>query len=311
MKRAIITGATGTIGMALIRVLLQENWSVTALVNPDSRRLERLPKEDHLQVVRCALGELRTLDSSMIGRADAFFHLGWCGTTGALRNDCHLQSLNVEYSIDAVELAARCGCQVFVGAGSQAEYGRCEGRLTADTPTHPETGYGVAKLCAGQMTRLRCEQLGIRHVWTRILSIYGPYDTENSMIMSGIETLLRGGIPAFTPGEQQWDYLYCEDAARALYLAALRGVSGKIYPVGSGGTRLLKDYIEIMRCSVEHRTGRTAEVGIGRIPYQPGQVMYLCADLSELTQDTGFMPQISFEDGIAQTINWCINHTEG
>ena len=62
-------------------------------------------------------------------------------------------------------------------------------------------GYGIAKLCAGQMSRIMCSSLGIRHVWARILSIYGPYDTENSMVMSTVIKLRRGERPLFTAGE--------------------------------------------------------------------------------------------------------------
>ena len=53
---------------------------------------------------------------------------------------------------------AKLGCYKFIGAGSQAEYGRVEGKLTALTLTFPENGYGIAKLCAGQMSRILCEQ---------------------------------------------------------------------------------------------------------------------------------------------------------
>ena len=47
-----------------------------------------------------------------------------------------------------------------------------------------------------------------------------------------------------------------------------------------------------------------AKLGVGEVPYGPKQVMYLCADIDELKKDTGFEPQISFEDGIRKTIDW-------
>ena len=77
------------------------------------------------------------------------------------------------------------------------------------------------------MSRILCEQKQIEHIWTRILSIYGPYDGENTMIMSSIGKLLRGEKPALTKGEQQWDYLYSKDAGYAMYLLGEKGVSGK------------------------------------------------------------------------------------
>lgn len=90
----------------------------------------------------------------------------------------YLQNYNVIYALDAVELAHCCGCRTFVGAGSQAEYGRFEGKLRPDTPAFPENGYGMAKLCAGEMTRIQAHKYGIKHIWARILSVYGPYDRK-------------------------------------------------------------------------------------------------------------------------------------
>ena len=157
-----------------------------------------------------------------------FYHFAWKGTTGAARNDMRLQNDNVKYTLDAVNAAHRFGCHTIIGAGSQAEYGRVEGVLTSSTPVFPENGYGIAKLCAGQMSRILCEQHHMKHIWTRILSIFGPFDGEQSMVMSTIRNLLTGNRPALTKGEQQWDYLYSVDAGRAMYAIGESGIHGKV-----------------------------------------------------------------------------------
>ncbi len=306
MNRVIITGATGAIGMALIKELLEKKIEVLVIVRPDSGRVDRLPVHEHLRVLRCPLDALDTVTREEIGNFDICFHLAWVGTIGPQRDDLYLQLKNVQYTLDAVHMAHRLNCKVFVGAGSQAEYGRVEGKLTSKTPANPVMGYGIAKLCAGQMSRLECRKLGIRHEWTRILSVYGPYDGEATMITSGIRHMLRGERSGFSKGEQQWDYLYSEDAAYALYLIALKGRDGAVYPLGSGMARPLYEYIGTMRASI----GKEAEAGIGDLPYREGQIMYLCADIGELTADTGFQPRISFEEGIRKTIAWC-RSTEG
>ena len=112
--------------------------------------------------------------------------------------------------------------------------------LNASTPAFPENGYGIAKLCTGQMTKVLCEQKGIRHIWTRILSIYGPFDGAKTMVMSTIVSLLKGGRPQCTAGEQMWDYLYSADAGYAMYLLGEKGVSGKTYCIGGGTARPLR-----------------------------------------------------------------------
>lgn len=312
MRQAIITGPTGAVGMALIDNLISEGIKVAAIVRPGSKRAERIPIHELVTKVECELSELDKLPELLsrsgfeTGSAECrqeglvFYHLGWDGTFGNSRNNMHGQNLNVKYSLDAVDAAHACGCEVWIGTGSQAEYGRFEGKLNASVPAFPENGYGIAKLCAGQMTRIACEQAGMRHVWTRILSIYGPYDGDGTMVMSTIAALLNGETPKCTKGEQQWDYLYSKDAGRALMLIGEKGVSGKTYCIGSGKTRPLSEYIEVIRDTVN----KSADIDFGAVPYAPKQVFYLCADIEDLKKDTGFEPQTEFEDGIKSTVEY-------
>lgn len=304
MKKAVITGPTGAIGMALIQCLADNGIDVVAVVRPGSARADRISESEHVSVVYCDLKELDKLPSLIEGGADVFYHFAWDGTFGDSRNNMYLQNNNVKYALDAVDAAYELGCKTFIGAGSQAEYGRFEGDLNASVPAFPENGYGIAKLCAGQMTRIACQQKGIRHIWTRILSIYGPYDGDKTMVSSTIIKLMNSEKPSCTKGEQMWDYLYSKDAARAFMMLADGGVDGKVYCLGGGTARPLKDYINLIRDAV----GNDVEIGFGDIPYSDKQVMHLCADIKELTKDTGFTPVYTFEQGIGETVDWWRGH---
>ena len=134
----------------------------------------------------------------------------------------------------------------------------------------------------------------------RILSVFGVGSIPNSIIPSSIDKFLKHEHAAFTKGEQLWDFLYCDDAALAFYLIGERATESKLYPLGSGQPRPLADYITAMRDVVDP----TAPLFLGELPYPPGQVMRLCADLSELTADTGFAPEVGFEKGIELTAAW-------
>ncbi len=300
MNRIVLTGPTGSIGIALINYCIENNTEVYAICRKHSKRIDRIPKHSLVHVLECNLEELAQMDTTGIPACHVFYHFGWGATIGEDRNNTSLQLKNIEYTLDAAALAERLGCQAFVGAGSQAEYGRFEGALNASVPAFPENGYGIAKLCAGQLSRLECNKRGIRHVWARILSVYGPCDSDKTMITATIGKLLKGELPALTRGEQKWDYLYSADAARALYLLGEKGKNNKIYCIGSGVVRPLAEYIRIMRDAINPK----AELGFGQVPYGEGQVMYLCADITDLKEDTGFQPEISFEEGIRQTIAW-------
>ena len=301
IQTAVVSGPTGAIGTALCRKLSEQGIIVYALVWPGSKRAVHLMNLPGVKVIDCDISELAGFSSYASGvSADAFFHLAWMSTTGISRNDMNAQIHNIQYTLDAVHAASILGCSVFVGAGSQAEYGRVDHALAPDTPCFPENGYGMAKLCAGQMSRIECEKLGIDHIWPRILSVYGPYDGPNAMIPQVIRKLIVGEKPLLTAGEQIWDYLYAEDAADALYRLALYGKNSSIYPVGSGKARPLKEYIETIRDLIDP----SLSLGFGEIPYSENQVMHLEADISALKRDTGFERHTDFQTGIRRTIDY-------
>lgn len=303
LQSAVITGPTGAVGLALCRELLARGWQVYAVCRPGTARAARLPQHENLHRIDCDMSDAARLPECIPAGADAMFHLAWGHTMGDGRNDMLAQNENVRYTIEHIRAAARLGCKVFVGAGSQAEYGRVEGMLRPETPCFPENGYGMAKLCAGQMTRVEAEKLGLRHIWVRILSVYGPGDNENAMVPGLIRTLLRGECPALTAGEQLWDYLYSEDAAKALAELALHGQSGKVYPLGSGRAVPLKEYVQTLRDLIDP----ALPLGLGQRAYAPRQVMHLQADISALQQDTGYAPDTPFAAGAAKTIDWYRN----
>lgn len=296
MNKAIVTGASGMIGSALIKLLLKEDYEIIAIVRPNSKKINNIPKDDNVKIVECDLSNLKSLFDKF-SDCELFFHFGWAATMGQARDDAHLQLKNIEYALDAVNLAKNSGCKTFVGAGSQAEYGLTDEKLSPNTPVNPITGYGIAKYTAGKLTKLLCNQLGIKYNWGRILSVYGPGD-NNSMVMSCINSILNNEEFNTTKGDQLWDYIYCDDCARAFYDIAEKGVDGKVYTIGSGNAFPLKEYIKIIRDVVNPNF----EIGFGKIDYYPNQVMCLCGDISELTEDTGFKPKMEFEEGIKRII---------
>lgn len=303
--RVVITGPTGAIGHALIEQCIKNGDEVLAICRKGSSRIKTLPQDSKVSVLELSLCDYEEYIKEAVSpdvSYDVFYHFAWESTTGASRNDTDSQSLNIRYALSAVKLAGFFGCKTFIGAGSQAEYGRVEGSLKPDTPAFPENGYGIAKLCAGQLTRILCGQLGIKHIWTRILSVYGPFDGEKTMVISSLRKMIKGEESLFTKGEQEWDYLFSEDAAKAMYLIAQKGIGNKIYVIGSGKTRKLMDYINVMDLKVNPAVHPV----LGAIPYSDKQVMYLCADISELTKDTGFVPAVDFEEGIEKTVQYVL-----
>lgn len=302
IKKAIVTGATGMIGSALIEHLVKEGIEVLAICRRESKRINNIPSNSLIKKVYCDLNEYNSI--IIDDQYDAFFHLAWKGTSGEERNDINMQIDNIKFTMDAINLAIRARCKIFIGSGSQAEYGRSDKDLSSETKVDPETGYGIAKYCSGKLGKIYAESKGIKFIWVRILSVYGPGDRENSMIMYIINSLLNKKVPKLTSGDQIWDYIYKDDAARALFYLAVNGKDGKTYCLGSGENRKLKEFVFDIRDNIDSNL----KLGFGEVPYGENQVMSLRTSIEELTKDTGFVPEISFEEGIRKTINYCRNN---
>lgn len=288
------------IGTALINECIKKGIEVYAVLRASSGKKMRLPESEKLHMVDCSLEELETLPQKIMEKCDTFYHIAW-GNTGENRNSStELQSRNIAYTLAAVKAAYALGCRRFIGAGSQAEYGPMDvDKISPDSPVNPTTPYGAAKLASGQLARMLCKELGMECIWPRIFSVYGIYEKETTMVASGLRKMLAGEKTSFTPALQRWDYLFSADAGRAYYLIGEKGKDGAVYCVGSGKAAPLKNYIEIMA----ELTG-AEETGIGVRPYPVGAVMNLCADISSLTADTGFVPEYTFREGIRETITW-------
>lgn len=341
--QAIVTGATGMIGRALCRHLLQEGWHVTSVVRPASPHLNSLKQEiapfaqpEQLTIVEAALGSyIHILPTAQV-QGDVFFHLAWESTEPDQRQYPTLQAKNIPFAIDAVQAASACGCTRFIGIGSQAETkylnqtsllshsslsdqreqpnslssktlssqlkqtSSSAPKTSPDQLEQPATAYGAAKQACRTLSYLQAHKMGLSHIWLRIFSVYGPHDHTQAMIPQAIEQLLDGEKPSFTPALQQWDYLYVDDAAQAIALAGLKGKDGAQYCLASGVSTLLVNYLEKLRDAVDPQL----PLGIGELPYDPLQPSTLHADITPLQADTGFVPRVSFNEGIARTVAW-------
>lgn len=296
----VITGATGVVGMALLKRLSELGHHILVLAHPGSARIDRLKKYQNIEVLESAMSDYSNLDITK--DYDIFFNLAWAG--GHDRASIAINLSSVYGSICAVDLADRLKCKVFIGAGSQAECGRQETPIRSDTYCQPDSPYAAAKLCAYYFTKFRAQQYNLKFIWARILSVYGPYDGEQTMVMSTIRRLLLNQEPAFTNGDQVWNFLYADDAANMLIKIAFEGTEGATYIIGSGEARKLKDYIVL----ILRKFHLNPTSFLGKIPYQGNEFMHVTADQSEFNKFFGSIPITSFDHGIDLTIEYCKNN---
>jgi len=272
-------------------------------VRKNSYKKHLIPVSELITTIECDVSDFASIAAGRYESYDALYHFAWESTNNTERNNIDAQSQNIGYTLDAVRLASKLDCKKFVYAGSQAEYGRVEGLISPEIAVSPDSAYGVAKYAAGKLSNMLCGQLGVDFIWTRIFSIYGIHDKPSTMVMYCIASLLKGQKPSLTRCEQLWDYLNSRDAATALYMLGSKGKAGTIYNIGSGNSHPLVDYVHAIRDAIDP----SLALGIGECTYATGQVMHLCPDISALKKDTGFVPTVTFSNGISETIEYVRN----
>lgn len=286
------------IGIALVNQCIENEVEVLAIVRRKSKHLHRLQKSDLLKIYECDLDQLDSMEKDD-KCCDVFYHLAWDYTIKKDRDNPILQETNIKYTLQAVELARRLGCTKFIGAGSQAEYGKVDSVIGPDTQESPLIAYGMAKCAAGKLSRKLCEQYGMEYVWARIFSVYGRYDSEETMISYAISCFLENKTARFSAAMQNWDYLSEKDAGKIFYLLGKCAVKSGVYCIAHGKARPLRSFIEEIRAAFP--AGTRCEFAKEE---DSKDVIGLQADISGLISAIGYTPEITFEEGIKDVIKY-------
>jgi nucleoside-diphosphate-sugar epimerase len=299
-KRIVMTGATGFIGSAIAREFLKHGTEIIALVRPNSNlsRLETISNSIRY-ITYDKLTDSHLVDALTDIPTNIFIHAAWRGVAGNDRNEAFQILDNIPLTIHSVELAHKLGCEQWIGLGSQAEYGNLNKLISEDCPNSPTTTYGKAKLAAGITGLGLCESFNLKGCWLRVFSTYGPADAPHWFLPYVIQEFLANRSPKLTKCEQLWDYLFVDDAARAVHSVASSKACG-VFNLGSGMSRPLKSYIETIRKILNSNL----VPDYGAISYRPDQVMHLEADISRLQRETGWQPLVNLIDGLALTVEF-------
>lgn len=298
MRSVVITGGDGFIGSHLTRYFAQQGMKVYALTIPNSPVVSRIEGVDHVIVIQSELSDISSLFSQLPQQPEALIHLAWTGVSPESRNSLDLQAPNIALSMQAVRLAAAIGAQRFVLPGSTMEYSYCGQLINESACPSPQNVYGAVKISVRYLCACLCEELKLPYIYAVITGIYAADRTDNNVIYYTISELLSGRKPSLTALEQRWDYVHIDDVSRAFYLIATKGVDGAFYSVGHGDNWPLVNYIRQIRDIIDPNLA----LGIGEVPYKDFRLPSSCVDLTALTRDTGYIPQIPFDVGIRDVI---------
>ena len=300
MKKVIVTGANGFIGSALCRALSENGISVIAVVRNEDDEIENIKDIHNLKIIYCDISNFKNLSKYIRDKdVDVLYHFAWVGSAGPLRGDIEVQLHNVQYTCDVVMACAEIGCKRFIFASSIMEYEIIAAMAKEEVP-HINTLYSTAKLSADFFAKTIAGSLDVEYIQAVISNIYGPGETSPRLINTSLRKLLRGEHCAFSAGEQLYDFIYLDDAVKAFVAIADKGINGRTYYIGSQNPRPLKEFLYEMRDAVDPEI----EIGIGEIPFNAVSLTYKEFDIHAVKNDTGFIPVISFREGIKNTVQW-------
>ncbi len=306
----VVTGATSFLGSTLVKRLLDEGHSVFAVVRPHSANRKALPQEkERLVIIEKELEELDRISDAISEPCDYFFHFGWDGSGSENRKKKDVQQKNVEDSLKALTGARTLGCKRFLFSGSQAEYGQCRDTMTEERKCCPVSEYGKAKREFYERAHHMCRQwrekgmADMEYIHTRIFSVYGLGDHPSSLVYTCLRTFLEGGHMELGACTQLWNYLYIDDLVDgliALMFSAGAVQEDSLYNVAGDAsqTKPLRDYVETM-----HRMcGGKGTFAYEKCAPNAEGLANLIPDTARIYEKTGWMPKISFEEGIRRMI---------
>ncbi|HEY7438944.1 MAG TPA: NAD-dependent epimerase/dehydratase family protein [Acidimicrobiia bacterium] len=309
MKRVLVTGATGMIGSALSRRLVDDGFPVVALVmDPDpSSELYRSGTADAVSVVHGRVEELHTLERAIAAHGvDTVFHLAAQTLVGVARR---LPLLTFESNVlgtwNVLEACRRHADAVgsIVVASSDKAYGTVEELpYREDLPLGGDEPYAASKACADLVAQAYGTTYDLPVRIARCGNVYGPGDLNWSRIVPGtIRSLLLGEQPLLrSDGSYVRDYLHVDDVVDS-YLAMARGacVPGEAFNLSDESPLSVIQIYDAV-CEAAGRAGTEPKI----LDDAPGEIHDQWLSAAKAREQLGWTPKVRLRNGLSSTVAW-------
>ena len=288
-----MTGATGFIGRQALAPLRERGFEVHAVAR---RRGEDGDATWH-EADLLEPGEAeRVVDAA---RPTHLLHFAWF----AVHSEYWVSLENVRWVEASLRLLrafhGRGGARA-VFAGTCAEYDWDYGWCSEDvTPLRPRTLYGVSKNALREVVDAFASQTGLSTAWGRIFFLYGPYEHPARLVSSVSRALVAGEPAPASHGRHVRDFLHVADAADAFAALLASDVLGAVN-VASGEPRTIMSVLKVVGDVVQ----RPDLLQIATLEASPNDPPFLVADIRRLRNEVAWRPTRTFEQGIAETVEW-------
>ena len=213
--------------------------------------------------------------------------------------------VGVQVLLDAIKFSKRN--IRFLQVSTDEVYGSIDlGSWTEDLPLLPNSPYSASKASGELLARAYQKTHNLDVVITRCSNNYGTHHFPEKLIPLFITNLIEGRkVPVYGNGLNVRDWLHVDDHCRGIYLALTQGRSGEIYNIG-GGREL--NNLEITNLILESMGAD--ETSIEYVEDRKGHDIRYSVDWTKISKELDYAPQISFENGLRDTIDWYRNNEE-
>jgi dTDP-glucose 4,6-dehydratase len=202
--------------------------------------------------------------------------------------------------------AARIGdVGVFVQVSTDEVYGSIvEGSWPETDPLLPNSPYAASKASADMMARSYHRTHGLDVRITRCSNNYGPRQFPEKIVPLFVTNLMDGlKVPVYGNGANVRDWLHVDDHCRGIHAVLSRGQAGEIYNIG-GGTELSNMEMSRMILSLMSKD----ESSIEYVQDRPGHDFRYSVDITKISRELGYQPQVDLEHGLRETIEWYLEN---
>lgn len=296
---AVVTGGAGFIGSHACDQLIDRGYRVRVidnLVGGSEANLMQHSKGSQLTLDTRSILDIDPNDS-VYSDIDLILHFAGIGDiVPSIERPVDYMGTNVHGTVRVLEGARLGGSKKVVYAASSSCYGSNPPLPTSeDSPISTEYPYALSKYL-GELAAhhwAKVYKLPVNSI--RIFNAYGPRSRTSGAYGAVFGVFLKqklAGQPFTVVGDgaQQRDFVFVTDVARAFVMAAETPLSGRVWNVGCGGPQSINRLVELL------------EGPVIQLPRRPGEPEVTWADLSAITSELGWIPNVSFEEGVAQIL---------
>ena len=313
--KILVTGGAGFIGSNFVRMALTDkfpDFKVDELVvldlltyAGDEENLAPIATDKRYKFVK---GDIRDLElaKKLMSQSDYVVHFAAeSHVDRSIEGGSEFVSTNVMGTQVLLDAARNSNLKRFLHVSTDEVYGSIsEGSWPEDHPLLPNSAYSASKAGSDLLVRAYNRTHKLDTIITRCSNNYGQYQFPEKVMPLFITNIIEGKkVPLYGNGLNVRDWLHVDDHCRGIALALTKGKSGEVYNIG-GGT-------ELTNVELTHKI--LDAMGVGKEFIQPvedrkGHDLRYSVDITKINTQLGYSPQVNFEEGLAQTINWYKNN---